>query len=467
MKNPPNNSPRICVIGAGPCGITTAKNLLQQGLTNFTVFEKNHRLGGNWVFDESNDHSSVYETTHIISSKRLSQYEDYPMPFEYPDYPSHTQILRYFEDYAQHFGVNEYIQFNTCVEKIVPLSEREWMVTYKNEQGTYEEVFNYVLVANGHHWDPIVPQFCGEFLGEILHSHQYKRAAPFKNKRVLVVGGGNSACDIAVEISRHSPKTCISLRRGQHIFPKFIFGKPTDIMFSFVNWMPYWPKQLLAAAIIRIIQGRYPKYHLEKPKCKPQEIHPTINSELLYYIRHGKILPRRAIDRLDGNTVHFVDGRQDEFDVIILATGYQISFPFFDKQLIDFSTLVHVPLYRKMMHADFKNLYFIGLFQPQGCIWPLADFQAKIAARIIAGSLDRPKNLPIKIKREIKKSRSRFKANIRHAIEVDYPSFRRQLLRDLKKAKPQSQQGVEHSSCYSPSQRSEQAQPSTESSEYC
>lgn len=437
MKKSPNYSPKICVIGAGPCGITTAKNLLEQGLTNFRVFEKNHRLGGNWVFDENNEHSSVYETTHIISSKLLSQYEDYPMPFEYPDYPSHAKILSYFEDYAQHFGVNKYIQFNTRVEQVIPLSDDEWQVIYENETGRHEEIFNYVLVANGHHWDPITPQFSGEFNGEIIHSHQYKKAALFKDKRVLVVGGGNSACDIAVETSRLSPKTCVSMRRGQHIFPKFVFGKPTDIMFSFVNWMPYWPKQLLAAAIIRIIQGRYPKYHLEKPKCRPQEIHPTINSELLYFIRHGKILPRRGIDRFEGNTVHFVDGRQDEFDVIILATGYQISFPFFDKKLIDFSTIVNVPLYRKMMHADFKNLYFIGLFQPQGCIWPLADFQAKIAAKIIAGTLERPSNLAHKIKKEIKQSRSRFKANVRHALEVDYPSFRRQLLQELKKEKRQ------------------------------
>lgn len=462
MKISLENSPKICVIGAGPCGITTAKNLLQQGLTDFTVFEKNHRLGGNWVFDETNEHSSVYETTHIISSKRLSQFEDYPMPFEYSDYPSHSQILRYFEDYAEHFGVNDYIQFNTCVERVIPLSENEWLVSYKNEKGIHEEIFNYVLVANGHHWDPIMPTVCGEFSGEILHSHQYKCSAPFKGKRVLVVGGGNSACDIAVEISRHSPKTCISLRRGQHIFPKFVFGKPTDIMFSFVNWMPYWPKQLLAAAIIRIIQGRYPKYHLEKPKCKPQEIHPTINSELLYYIRHGKIQPRRAIDRFDGNTVHFVDGRQDEFDVIIFATGYQISFPFFDKQLLDFSTLVNVPLYRKMMHADFKNLYFIGLFQPQGCIWPLADYQAKIAAKIIAGHLERPKHLPEKINKEIKKSRARFKANIRHALEVDYPSFRRQLLQELKKEKRQSRRSAEPEHTNSSSLWKAQMEPTTE-----
>lgn len=429
-----NLSPRICIIGAGPSGLTTAKNLEQQGLTNFVVFEKNANLGGNWIFDENNAHSSVYETTHIISSKRLSQYEDFPMPADYPDYPSHVQILAYFDSYAEHFGIKKYIQFNTSVEQLTPLDNEKWQLIYRDEQGQHEAIFDYVFVANGHHWDPYVPDYAGEFRGTLLHAHQYKKAAPFKDKRVLVVGGGNSACDIAVEIARISTKTCISMRRGQHIFPKFIFGKPTDVLFSIIKGLPRWLKQILVSFVIRILQGRYAKYHLKKPDCKPLEIHPTINSELLYFIRHGKILPQRGIDRFEGNTVHFIDGRQEEFDVVIFATGYKISFPFFAKDLIDFSNLTSIPLYRKMMHPEFSSLYFIGLFQPQGCIWPLADYQAKIAAQIISGSLKRPANLTNKIRKEMKKARSRFKETIRHALEVDYQGFRRQLIKELSKS---------------------------------
>ncbi len=427
-KEPNGLNPRICVIGAGPSGLAAIKNLQEQGLTNVTVFEKSNQIGGNWVFDERNEHSSVYETTHIISSKRWSEFEDFPMPADYSDYPSHAQLLQYFRSYTQHFSLDKYIRFNSTVLKATCNDSKQWYVVYEDEHGVHHEYFDYLLVANGHHWDPVMPEYPGEFDGQILHSHQYKKAQVFKDKRVLVVGGGNSACDVAVEISRIAPRVCISMRRGYHIFPKFVFGKPTDDAVAKIQWFPSWLRQKIIALVIRVLQGRYPKYKLMKPDCGPLEIHPTINSELLYFIRHGKIMPRTGITKFEKSTVHFTDGTQEEFDTVIFATGYQVSFPFFDKDCLDFSNATKIPLYRKMMHAEFDNLYFIGLCQPQGCIWPLADYQSKIVARIISGTLKRPEQLHQKIAEEINKPHYRFKSNRRHALEVDYHIFRRELL---------------------------------------
>jgi pyruvate/2-oxoglutarate dehydrogenase complex dihydrolipoamide dehydrogenase (E3) component len=420
--------PNICIIGAGPSGLAAIKNAQEQGLANITVFEKNNQIGGNWVYDEQNNHSSVYETTHIISSKRWSEFEDFPMPPDYPDYPSHAQLLSYFKSYAQHFDLNKYIRFNSTVLKVTQTYDKKWWVLFTNEEGTREELFDYLLIANGHHWAPFLPTYDGVFDGELLHSHHYKKAAPFKNKRILVVGGGNSACDVAVETSRVSSQTSISMRRGYHIFPKFIFGKPTDVAVAKIQWMPSWIRQKFISLVVRGLQGRYSKYKLMKPDCAPLELHPTINSELLYFIRHGKINPRPGISHFEGSRVHFVDGTESEFDVVIFATGYQISFPFFDSNVVDFSNAMQVPLYRKMMHADLDTLYFIGLCQPQGCIWPLADYQSKIVARIIAGTLERPKDLHKKIAQEMKKPHYKFKTHMRHALEVDYHRFRRELL---------------------------------------
>lgn len=424
----PHLGSRICIIGAGPSGLSAIKNCQEQGFSNITVFEKNNQIGGNWVYDEENNHSSVYETTHIISSKRWSEFDDFPMPADYPDYPSHVQLLTYFKNYAQHFSLNQYIRLNTSVLKANPIDEHKWSVIYQDEQGVHEACFDYLLVANGHHWDPYLPTYPGHFDGELLHSHQYKKSEPFKGKRVLVVGGGNSACDVAVETSRVATSTSISMRRGYHIFPKFIFGKPTDVAVAKIQWMPAWLRQLFIRLVVRIVQGRYAKYGLIKPDCGPLEIHPTINSELLYFIRHGKIKTRPGIKRFEGRKVHFVDGSCAEFDVLIYATGYHISLPFFDKTLIDFTHATQVPLYRKMMHPKYESLYFIGLYQPQGCIWPLADYQSKIAARIIAGNMSRPKHLQEKIVKEIQSPHYQFKSNKRHVLEVDYHRFKRELL---------------------------------------
>ncbi|HRD71285.1 MAG TPA: NAD(P)-binding domain-containing protein [Legionella sp.] len=428
----PQEFPRVCVIGAGPSGLAAIKNLQEQGVRHITAFEKNDRIGGNWVYDERNEHSSVYETTHIISSKRWSEFDDFPMPEDYPDYPSHTQLLQYFNRYADHFDLKKYIQFNTTVINVIQIHDDKWQLVVEDGKGTKQEfIYDYLLIANGHHWDPFLPKYPGEFSGEILHSHQYKKAAVFKDKRVLVVGGGNSACDVAVEISRVAQETCISMRRGYHIFPKFIFGKPTDVAVAKIQWMPSWIRQKFISLVIRGLQGRYAKYKLPKPDCGPLEIHPTINSELLYYIRHGEITPRPGLLKFSGQEVYFADGSHTSFDTVIFATGYQISFPFFDKKFIDFSNTTKIPLYRKMMHPEFESLYFIGLCQPQGCIWPLADYQSKIAARIIMGSLTRPTQLQKKIAQEIQKPHYRFKSNMRHALEVDYHLFRKELLHML------------------------------------
>lgn len=419
---------QVCVIGAGPCGLTAAKNLLREGIQDFVVFEKNTQIGGNWVFDENNDHASVYETTHLISSKKLSEFEDFPMPASYPDYPSHRQLFDYFNAYADHFRLKPFIRFKTTVEAVVLTDNHQWCVTYKDEYGQHQMLFDYILVANGHHWDPFMPASAEKFTGQVLHSHDYKKAAPFRDQRVLVVGGGNSACDIAVEISRISPKTWISMRSAQHIFPKFIFGKPTDIAFSQIKWMPYVWQQWLAAATIRLVQGRYKKYQLKTPTHGPLEAHPTINSELLYFIRHGKIEVCDAIERCDGNQIYFMDGRNECFDTLIFATGYHVSFPFFDKSWFHFDLKESIPLYLRMIHEKYSSLFFIGLFQPLGCIWPLADHQARIAAKIIQGDLKRPNDLKSKIIKENQYTRSRFKKSTRHALEVDYHLFRKQLL---------------------------------------
>lgn len=425
---------RVCIIGAGPSGITALKNLLDEGI-EVTCLDRQHDVGGNWIFSEEEGHSSVFETTHIISSKTLSQYADFTFKDFDPsvaDYPSHDELRRYFQAYAARFDLYPHIKFGTLVEHCERVDDQTWKVTYQREGKQHTKTFTDLVVSNGHHWQPRWPEYPGSFTGAFIHSHQFKRAAPFTDKRVLVIGGGNSACDVAVETSRVSTKTSISWRRGYRIIPKFALGKPTDKLGENLGWLPLGIRNLLSELIVKILVGKNEVYGLPKANHRFGATHPTINSELLYKIRHGKVHPKVDIARLDGNTVHFKDGSQEDFDVIIACTGYVLVHPFFAKDFIDYSS-GPVPLYRKMLHPEYQNLYFIGMFQPLGCIWPGAELQSKIMARELAGKWQRPANIRELCEREVKNPHLRQVDSPRHTITVDYHKFVRELKRDLPK----------------------------------
>ena len=418
------NHPKVAVLGAGCSGITAIKNLLQAGVTDVVAYEQNDRVGGNWIYRPEPSHSSVCETTHIISSKALSQYLDFPMPEDYPDYPSHDQVLAYFQAYAEHFNLLPYIRFNTPVASVTPEANNRWRIT--TEEGD-SEVFDAVLVANGHHSVPRHPEWKDDFNGTYLHSHSYKTNQPFRDQRVLVVGAGNSGCDCAVEVSRVAQQVDISIRSPQYIVPKFILGQPTDAFNHRMRWMPNALIRPLRRLALRFQIGRYEDYGLEAPQHDIIEDHPTVNSELLYKIRHGKVHPRRGISGIAGNQVRFVDGTEAEYDTIIAATGYQIATPFLAPEILDYRHSERIPLYLRMFHPQYPTLVFIGLVQPQGAIWPLSDRQAKLAANYLMGRVSLPPDLARRAEAEADQISRDFLRSKRHAVEVHYDRYARQL----------------------------------------
>ena len=426
---------KICVIGAGPSGLTAAKNLLDAGFTDLTVFERGSEVGGNWVFDADSGHSSVFETTHIISSRRYSQYDDFPMPESYPDYPGHRHLAQYFKDYARHFGLYPHICFGTLVERCRRDVEGRWRVRVRPEGGeAREEVFDQLVVCNGHHWEPRWPDYPGAFTGEYLHSHDFKRAEPFRDRRVLVIGGGNSACDCAVETSRVSARTDLSWRRGYWIVPKFIFGIPGDVIHNWathrLGFIPWRVRRPFLQLLLRLYNGPNRAYGLPEPDHPFGATHPTVNSELLYFLRHGEIHPRPDVARFEGRRVHFTDGSEAEYDAVIACTGFVIRHPFLDPDVADY-TDGPVPLYLKMVHPRYDNLHFVGLMQPLGCIWPLAELQSRILARRLQGRWSPPADLEAAIREELANPHIRQLDTPRHTVTVDYPVFRKRLMEEL------------------------------------
>lgn len=423
---------RVCVIGAGPSGITAAKNLLDEGL-HVTVYDFGNEVGGNWVFNDVGSHSSVFETTHIISSKALSQYDDFPMPAEYPDYPSHKQLAKYFQDYARHFKLYDRIQFNTLVKHCDYTPEKKWTVTTAKNGVEKTETFDALAVCNGHHWKPRYPEYPGKFTGTLMHSHDVKKFSVFTDKRVLVIGGGNSACDVAVESCRVSSSTDISWRRGYWVIPKFIGGKPADTVGGLIRFLPSVIWRKATSKMIRMIQGPNSSYGLPEPEEDFGFHHPTVNSELFYFMRHGKIKARPDIAHYEDRQVAFKDGTSAEYDIVVACTGYYISHPFFESTLVDYSH-GDVPLYLKMLHPEIPSVYFIGLFQPLGCIWPGAELQSRIMARELSGKWKRPANIRQLAYSEVKHPDFKQIATPRHTITVNYHAFRKRLLKELKKS---------------------------------
>jgi cation diffusion facilitator CzcD-associated flavoprotein CzcO len=421
----------VAIIGAGPSGITAAKNCRQAGIP-YTLFERSDRVGGNWVFNDATGHSSVYENTHIISSKTLSSYEDYPMPASYPDYPGHRQVQAYFEDYARHFGVLPLVRFGHTVQRAALEADGGWTLTISGPDGERAERFTHLMVANGHHWNPRWPDIPGHFAGRYLHSHDFKRADDtWRDQRVLVIGAGNSAADVAVETSRVAQRVHMAVRSPQWFVPKYLFGLPADVIAARQRWVPQGLRQRGLTLLLRTLQGPYAKLGLPENTKPVLSQHPTLNSDLLDLVRHGRVVARPAVKRFDGHTVHFADGTHEDYDIVVAATGFKITFPFFEPGFLDLEEATAVPLYRKMLHPDVPTLYFIGLFQPLGCIWPLADHQAKLACAEITGRYRRPADVRARIAHEVAHPHYAMDQAPRHSTEVDYHRFREELLGEL------------------------------------
>jgi Flavin-binding monooxygenase-like len=426
MINTTNNARRVAVIGAGCSGLAAIKNLLDAGLTNLVCFEKDDQLGGNWRYTGSPGHSSVCETTHIISSKALSQFRDFPMPDHYPDYPSHQQVLQYFQDYARTFGLEQYIRYNCGLQKAEKQADERWLLTLSD--GSVEH-FDLLVVSSGHHAVSRNPDWATDFKGYYCHSHDFRNNTRFAGQRVLVVGAGNSACDCAVETSRVAASVELSVRSPQYIIPKFFMGRPTDVFAAKMHFLPRTAQDFLQSLSLRIMIGRYSDYGLPEPNFPVTKAHPTVNSELLDKIRHGKVRPRPGIVKVADQTVYFTDGTTGTYDAIVSATGYRMQMPFFDPAFLDWSDATNVPLYQRIFHPDHHTLFFIGLVQPQGCIWPLSEAQAKLLGKVLTGQVRLPDNWPALARREGDEIERHFQKSPRHAVEVHFLPYLKTLER--------------------------------------
>ncbi|GAB4214516.1 MAG: NAD(P)-binding domain-containing protein [Sandaracinaceae bacterium] len=423
--------PKTCIVGAGSSGIATAKELAQRGLP-FDCFEKSDRVGGNWVYRNKNGMSACYRGLYINTSRERMQYRDFPMPRDYPDFPHHTQIAAYFERYIDHFDVRRRISFETEVKRITRGADGRFDVTVAFlREGGREETRRYdaVAVANGHHWDPRWPDppFPGRFDGLVMHAHAYDVPDVFADKRVVILGMGNSAMDIAVEASYVASRVVLASRRGAWIVPKYLFGRPLDTIFTDPR-VPFRVRRRIGEAMLRLIVGDLTRYGLPEPDHRFGSAHPTISGRILDRLSHGAIHYRPNIASLEGDRIRFVDGSVEEADVLVYCTGYKVTFPFFEPAFVSAKDN-DLPLFRRVFHPDVPNLFFIGLLQPLGAIMPLADAQSEWIAEYLLGeyALPDPAAMRADMERERRAMFERYVPSARHTMQVDFDEYLREL----------------------------------------
>lgn len=416
------------IIGAGPAGLTAAKNLRQAGIA-CQVFEREDDIGGNWYYGSAS--SAVYQSTHLISSSALTGFADFPMPRK-PDYPRHDQVWQYLRDYAGHFGLYEHIRFNTSVERCEREPDGAWQVSLSTGE---TRRFAGLLICNGHLSEPNMPDYPGTFDGEILHAKHYKTPDALRGKRVLVVGAGNSGCDLAVEAVHHAAAVFHSTRRGYHFVPKYIFGIPTDVVNerTYVPGAPHWLRSSISTLLIRLVLGSPARFGLPAPDHRLLDSHPIVNSQMLYHVGHGDIIPKPDVRELSGDRVVFADGSAEPIDLIVYATGYKMHFPFIDRAHLNWQG-AGPGLYLHCLHPVYDNLFVIGLLQPDSGVFWMMDEQAQVVARFIhaqahhPGAADAVRRMKAGPQPDIRGGRQHIDSP-RHFLEVDHHAYRRAIRR--------------------------------------
>ncbi|MFC4070544.1 flavin-containing monooxygenase [Actinoplanes subglobosus] len=410
---------RVAVIGAGAAGLATVKALLDAGC-EVVAYERGDRPGGLWT--------DTYASLHLNTSKGRTEFADFPMPAGWPDYPSAALVAGYLADYADRFGLTSHIRFGTTVTRVEPA----WTVT--TDQGDTERV-DAVIVANGHNWRPRHPEpgYPGTFDGLQMHAHDYRTPEVFRDRRVLVVGMGNSAMDIAVDAS-HTARgpVLLSARHGVHIVPKYLFGRPADATGGAIAALPWRLRQAIAERLLRVAVGTPQRYGLPAPAGGLFQNHPTVSDTILHRLTHGEVVPRPGIDRLDGAKVVFTDGTIDAVDVIVWATGYRVHIPFLSEEWLG-PDPESLPLYRRVFHLDDPALAFVGLMQSTGAAFPVVEAQAKLAAAYLSGKLILPSAAAQRqaVDRDLRAAVDRWGPHARPHMRVDFDSYVAALHREI------------------------------------
>ncbi|XP_006192128.1 flavin-containing monooxygenase 1 [Camelus dromedarius] len=437
---------RVAIVGAGVSGLASIRCCLEEGLEP-TCFERSDDLGGLWRFTEDIEEgrASLYKSVVSNSCKEMSCYPDFPFPEDYPIYVPHFQFLEYLKTYANRFDLLKCIQFKT---KVCSVTKRpdftvtgQWEVVTLREGKQESAVFDAVMVCTGYLTNPYLPLDCfpgiNNFKGQYFHSRQYKHPDIFKDKRVLVVGMGNSGTDIAVEASHLAKKVFLSTTGGAWVISRvFDSGYPWDMVFMtrFQNvFRNSLPTPIVNWLIAKKMNSwfNHANYGLI-PEDRTQLREPVLNDELPGRIITGKVLIKSSIKLVKENSVVFNNTpREEPIDIIVFATGYTFAFPFLDETVVKVED-GQASLYKYVFpaHLQKPTLAVIGLIKPLGSIIPTGDTQARWAVQVLKGVSKLPPSSVMIEEVNVRKQNkpSGFGLDYCKALQSDYITYIDELL---------------------------------------
>ena len=423
---------KVAVIGAGAAGLCAAKHLLGKGI-DVVVYELGSRIGGLWVYENDNGLSGAYQSLHVNSENKVTAYQDFAFPASAPIYPDHLQMAQYLEAYADHFGLRAQIRFQSRVTALEQLPGEGWMVQLGDGSRAR---FDAVVVASGHQGVPSHPPFAPDFTGEYLHSHSYRAPEPFKGKHVLVVGAGNSACDIASDICTVTASTTMAARSPVLLMPRMFLGVPTARVLARLEkrWMPWPIRRWFRETIARMAHGRMEQWGFVTPKTRT---HPAGHHLLIGHFIWNRISARPAVAKVVGDSVFFADGSSGRFDTLIAATGYEVQLPFLSPELSPVRGR-WLELFHQVVRPGVPGLYFVGFFNVSGGgNIRMMDDQAQWVAALESGELGLPGHdqMMRSIAQQREATTRLYPDSPRYALELDPREYREALAREMRRAK--------------------------------
>ena len=422
---------RVAVIGAGAAGLCAARHLLGAG-AEVVIFEIGTQIGGLWVYENDNGLSPAYRSLHVNSETRVTAYRDFPFPPDSPIYPDHRGVAAYLRAYADRFDLRRHMRFGSRVASVAR-DGGSWGVAVEGQE---PERFDAVVVASGHQGVPRHPPFASDFAGTYLHSHAYREPEPFRDEDVLVVGVGNSACDIAADICTVTASTTMAARSPVLMMPRMFLGVPTSRILARVEkpFVPWPVKRWFRELIARMAHGRMEQWGFVTPKTRT---HPAGHHLLMAQFIWGRVTAKPGIAGVSGHEVTFVDGTSRRFDTMIAATGYEVDLPFLSAELSPVQGR-WLDLYRRVVRPGVPGIYFVGFFNVTGGgNIRMMDDQAEWVAALETGAAELPAEAAMR--RQIREERETIERlypdSPRYGLELDPAAYRAGLAQEMRRGR--------------------------------